>query len=320
MLNTIGTSLVLILPTGKNFMAHTHDHGSMDYNSAFAVGVALNVGFVIVEAAYGIMAGSLALLADAGHNLSDVLGLLLAWGANYLVKRSPTERRTYGWRKSSIIAALINAVILLFALGGIAWEAIRRFRAPVPAAGKTIIFVALVGVLINTATALLFLSGRKNDLNIRGAFLHMVADAGVSAGVVIAGIAILFTGKLWIDPAISLVITGIILFGTWGLLRDAFNMALDAVPRNIDPEAVRAYLLSLPGITGVHDMHIWAMSTTETALTVHLVKPDPKDDDALIEKASKELHDQFGIDHITLQWERRPSTNQCGDSCKIQVL
>jgi cobalt-zinc-cadmium efflux system protein len=208
----------------------------------------------------------------------------------------------------------------LFALGGIAWEAIRRFSAPVPAAGKTIIFVALVGVLINTATALLFLSGRKNDLNIRGAFLHMVADAGVSAGVVVAGIAILFTGKFWIDPAISLVITGIILFGTWGLLRDAFNMALDAVPRNINPEAVRAYLLSLPGITGVHDMHIWAMSTTETALTVHLVKPDPKDDDALIEKASKELYDQFGIDHITLQWERRPSTNQCGDSCKIQVL
>ena len=214
-------------------MAHNHNHGPMDYNLAFAVGVALNVGFVIVEVVYGIMAGSLALLADAGHNLSDVLGLLLAWGANYLVKRKPTGRRTYGWRKSSIIAALINAVVLLFALGGIAWEAIRRLSNPVPAAGKTIILVALVGVLINTATALLFLSGRKRDLNIRGAFLHMVADAGVSAGVVIAGIAILFTGRLWIDPAISLVITGIILFGTWGLLRDAFNMTLDAVPRGM---------------------------------------------------------------------------------------
>ena len=299
-------------------MAHDHHHRFMNYDRAFALGVALNVGFVIVEAAYGIMAGSLALLADAGHNLSDVLGLLLAWGANYLVKRKPTERRTYGWRKSSILVALINAVILLFALGGIAWEAIQRLGVPVPVAGRTIIFVALVGVLINTATALLFLSGRKSDLNIRGAFLHMAADAGVSAGVVIAGIAILFTGRLWIDPAISLVITGIILFSTWGLLRDAFDMALDAVPKDVDPEAVRTYLLDLPGVTGVHDMHIWAMSTTETALTVHLVKPDPEDDDALIEMASKELHDQFGIDHITLQWERIPSTNQCGDSCEIK--
>jgi cobalt-zinc-cadmium efflux system protein len=299
-------------------MAHDHDHGPTDYSRAFAFGVALNVGFVIVEAAYGIMAGSLALLADAGHNLSDVLGLLLAWGANYLVRRKPTERLTYGWRKSSILAALINAVILLVALGGIAWEAIQRFSDPVPVAGKTIIFVALVGVVINTATALLFLSGRKSDLNIRGAFLHMVADAGVSAGVVMAGVAILFTGMLWIDPAISLVITVIILFGTWRLFRDAFNMAMDAVPRDIDPEAVKAYLSSLPGITGVHDMHIWAMSTAETALTAHLIKPDPKDDDALIEKASKELHGQFGIDHITLQWERRPSLNQCGDSCEIE--
>lgn len=299
-------------------MAHNHDHSPTDYNRAFAFGVALNVGFVIVEAAYGIMAGSLALLADAGHNLSDVLGLLLAWGATYLVRRKPTERRTYGWRKSSILVALINAVILLVALGGIAWEAIQRFSAPVPVAGKTIIFVALVGVVINTVTALLFLSGRKSDLNIRGAFLHMVADAGVSAGVVIAGVAILFTGRLWIDPAVSLFITVIILFGTWGLFRDAFNMAMDAVPRDIDPEAVKAYLSSLPGITGVHDMHIWAMSTTETALTAHLIKPDPKDDDALIEKASKELHVHFGIDHTTLQWERRPSLDQCGDSCEIE--
>jgi len=299
-------------------MAHNHDHGSKDYSRAFALGVALNVGFVIVEAAYGIMSGSLALLADAGHNLSDVLGLLLAWGATYLVRRKPTERRTYGWRKSSILAALINAVILLVALGGIAWEAIQRFSAPVPVAGKTIIFVALVGVVINTATALLFLSGRKRDLNIRGAFLHMVADAGVSAGVVIAGAAILFTGRLWIDPAVSLMITVIILFGTWGLFRDAFNMAIDAVPKDIDPEAIRAYLSNLPGVIGVHDLHIWAMSTTETALTAHLIKPDPKDDDALIEKVSKELHDHFGIDHITLQWERRSSLDQCGDSCEIE--
>jgi cobalt-zinc-cadmium efflux system protein len=299
-------------------MAHDHHHKVINYDRAFAFGVALNVVFVIVEAAYGIMAGSLALLADAGHNLSDVLGLLLAWGANYLVRRKPTGRRTYGWRKSSILAALINAVILLVALGGIAGEAIRRLGAPVPVAGRTIIFVALVGVVINTATALLFLSGRNSDLNIRGAFLHMVADAGVSAGVVIAGVAILMTGRLWIDPAVSLVISAVILFGTWGLFQDAFNMAMDAVPRDIDPESVRAYLSSLPGVTGVHDMHIWAMSTTETALTAHLVKPDSEDDDALIETASKELHDHFGIDHITLQWERRPSTNQCGDTCEIE--
>jgi cobalt-zinc-cadmium efflux system protein len=297
-------------------MAHYHDHDSKDYNRAFAFGVALNVGFVVVEAAYGIIAGSLALLADAGHNLSDVLGLLLAWGANYLVRRKPTVRRTYGWRKSSILAALLNAAILLVALGGIAWEAIRRLDAPVPVAGKTIIFVALVGVVVNTVTALLFLPGRKIDLNIRGAFLHMVADAGVSGGVAVAGVAILATGILWIDPVISLVISVIILFGTWRLFRDAFNMAMDAVPKNIDPEAVRSYLSDLPGVIGVHDMHIWAMSTTEIALTVHLIKPDPKDDDTLIEKASKELHDQFGIDHVTLQWERRLSENQCGDACE----
>jgi cobalt-zinc-cadmium efflux system protein len=300
-------------------MAHNHHHGPANYNRAFAMGVVLNVGFVIVEAAFGIMAGSLALLADAGHNLSDVLGLFLAWGADYLVQRRPTERRTYGWRKSSILAALINAVVLLFVLGGITWDAILRFTAPVPVAGKTIIYVALVGVVINTATALLFLPGRKRDLNIRGAFLHMAADAGVSAGVVIAGIAILLTGKLWIDPVVSLVITVIILFGTWGLLRDAFNLAMDAVPKNIDPEAVRAYLSSLPGVFGVHDMHIWAMSTRETALTAHLVKPDPADDDALIAIASKALHDRFGIDHTTLQWERRPWLTQCGDSCEIET-
>lgn len=299
-------------------MEHHHHHGPANYNRAFAFGLVLNVGFVVVEAVFGIMAGSLALLADAGHNLSDVLGLFLAWGANYLVQRKPTERRTYGWRKSSILAALINAVILLFVLGGIAWDAILRFGAPVPVAGKTIIYVALVGVVINTATALLFLSGRKSDLNIRGAFLHMAADAGVSAGVVIAGVAILLTGKPWIDPAVSLVITVIILFGTWGLLRDAFNMAMDAVPKNIDPEAVRAYLSGLPGVFGVHDMHIWAMSTKETALTAHLVKPDPEDDDALIAIASRTLHDRFGIDHTTLQWERRPWLTQCQDACEIE--
>jgi cobalt-zinc-cadmium efflux system protein len=300
-------------------MSHNHDHSPSDYNRAFAIGVALNVIYIVVEATYGFLAGSLALLADAGHNLSDVLGLLLAWGANYLVQRKPTERHTYGWRKSTILAALTNAIILLVAMGGIAWEAVQRFSDPSPVAGKTVIIVAAIGVVINTATALLFLSGRKTDLNIRGAFLHMAADAGVSAGVVLAGVVILTTGWPWIDPVVSLTITAIILVGTWGLLRDSFNLALDAVPAGIDPEAVKTYLSDLPGVTGVHDLHIWAMSTSETALTVHLVKPDARDDDALIEQASRELHDRFGIEHITIQWERRPELDHCGSSCQINV-
>ena len=300
---------------------HSHDHGHshapVNYNRAFAIGVALNVVYIVVEATYGILADSLALLADAGHNLSDVLGLLLAWGANYLAQRKPTERHTYGWRKSTILAALTNAVILLVAMGGIAWEAVQRMSDPLPVAGKTIIIVAAIGVVINTATALLFLSGRKQDLNIRGAFMHMAADAGVSAGVVLAGVVILSTGWLWVDPAVSLIITAIILAGTWGLLRDSFNLALDAVPAGIDPEAVKSYLSDLPGVAGVHDLHIWAMSTSETALTVHLLKPDTGDDDTLIEQASRELHKRFGIEHITIQWERRPELNHCGGSCEI---
>jgi len=300
---------------------HSHDHGHShtpaDYNRAFAIGVALNVIYIVVEATYGVLAGSLALLADAGHNLSDVLGLLLAWGANYLVQRKPTKRHTYGWRKSTILAALTNAIILLVAMGGIAWEAMRRFNDPSPVAGKTVIIVAAIGVIINTATALLFLSGRKKDLNIRGAFLHMAADAGVSAGVVVAGVVILTAGWLWIDPVVSLIITAIIVAGTWGLLRDSFNLALDAVPAGIDPEGVKSYLGELPGVTGVHDLHIWAMSTSETALTVHLVKPDAGDDDTLIELASRELHERFGIEHITIQWERRSALDHCGGSCKI---
>jgi cobalt-zinc-cadmium efflux system protein len=301
-------------------MSHHHNnHSPSDYNRAFAIGVALNVIYIVVEATYGFLAGSLALLADAGHNLSDVLGLLLAWGANYLVQRKPTKRHTYGWRKSTILAALTNAIILLVAMGGIAWEAVRRFSDPSPVAGKTVIIVAAIGVVINTATALLFLSGRKTDLNIRGAFLHMAADAGVSAGVVLAGVVILTTGWPWIDPVVSLTITAIILVGTWGLLRDSFNLALDAVPAGIDPEAVKTYLSDLPGVTGVHDLHIWAMSTSETALTVHLVKPNARDDDALIEQASRELHDRFGIEHITIQWERRPELDHCGSSCQINV-
>ena len=294
---------------------HQHDH--TDYNRAFAIGVALNIGFIIVEIVFGLLADSLALLADAGHNLSDVLGLLLAWGASYMVKRRPTKRHTYGWRKSSILAALMNAIVLMTAIGAIAWEAIRRFSDPAPVGGQTIIIVAAIGVVINTATALLFISGRKHDLNIRGAFLHMAADAGVSAGVVVAGMIIIASGWMWIDPLVSIVIAVIILIGTWGLMRDAFNLALDAVPKGIDPQAVTDYLAGLPGVESVHDLHIWAMSTTETALTAHLVKPDSKNDDILIEKASRELHAQFGIEHVTLQWERWQELNHCGASCEV---
>jgi cobalt-zinc-cadmium efflux system protein len=301
-------------------MAHDHQHRHdehFDYNRAFAIGVALNVGFIIIEAVFGLLADSLALLADAGHNLSDVLGLLLAWGASYMVKRRPTQRHTYGWRKSSILAALMNAIVLMAAIGAIAWEAIRRFNHPAPVAGQTIIIVAAIGVVINTITAMLFISGRKHDLNIRGAFLHMAADAGVSAGVVVAGMLILVSGWMWMDPLVSLVIAVIILIGTWGLMRDAFNLALDAVPKGIDPLAVSEYLAGLSGVESVHDLHIWAMSTTETALTAHLVKPDSKDDDMLIDKASKELHERFGIDHITLQWERWQELNHCEGSCEV---
>lgn len=286
-------------------MVHAHSHNPRNYNRAFAIGVALNMAFVILEATIGIMADSLALLADAGHNLSDVLGLLLAWGASILTQRQPTERRTYGLRKSTILAALFNAVILLAAVGGMAWEALRRFNDPAEVAGSTVIIVASLGFVINGATALLFVAGRKGDLNIRGAFLHMVADAAVSVGVAAAGVAMLFTGRPWIDPAVSLVIAVVILVGTWRLLKASLNLAMDAVPEGIDPRAVNSFLKDLPGVQAVHDLHIWGMSTTETALTAHLVKPQAQDDDEIIERASKELHDRFGIDHTTLQWERQ---------------
>lgn len=290
-------------------MAHTHDHhghhhGPKSYNRNFAWAVALNLGFVIIEVAYGLKADSLALLADAGHNLSDVLGLLLAWGASHLGRREASERRTYGLQKSTILAALFNALFLLVAVGAIAWEAIERFTVPSLVAGTTVIVVAGIGVIINVATMLLFVAGRREDLNIRGAFLHMAADAGVSLGVVVAGIAIVLTGQAWIDPAVSLLVAGAILVGTWSLLRDSVDLALDAVPRGVDPAAIEAYFNSLPGVEATHDLHIWGLSTTRTALTAHLVKPDPKDDDLLIEQASRKLRDEYGINHVTLQWER----------------
>lgn len=293
-------------------MAHQHEHGPATFNRAFAVGVALNSAFIVIEVIFGLLANSLALISDAGHNLSDVLGLLLAWGATKLVQRRPSARRTYGLRRSSILVALVNAVVLLVAIGGVTWEAILRFGDPAQVAGKTVIWVAAVGVVINGVTALLFMSGSKGDLNIRGAFLHMAADAGLSLGVVVAGIVILATGWQWIDPAASLVIAAVILIGTWGLLRDSVNLALDAVPENIDMDAVASYLGNLPAVTDVHDLHVWGMSTTETALTAHLVVPDRSAGDALLARVYHELHERFEIAHATLQIEEGDPAYPCG--------
>lgn len=291
--------------------SHSHDRSGGNYNRAFIISVALNTGFVIIEAVYGIRANSLALLADAGHNLSDVLGLLLAWGASTLSRRLPTPHRTYGLRRSSILAALFNASFLLVVSGGIGWEAIQRFREPSSVAGVTIITVAAIGIVINTVSALMFLSGRKNDLNIRGAFLHLVADAAVSVGVVLAGIAIISTGWLWFDPAVSLIVTVVIVAGTWQLFRESLNLITDAVPAGIEPLAVRTYLSELPGVSSVHDLHIWAMSTTETALTVHLVMPSGYPGDAFLARLVGELHDNFGIEHPTIQIETGDPSYSC---------
>lgn len=286
-------------------MGHGHTHGVPSYGRAFAIGVGLNLAFVAVETFYGIKAQSIALIADAGHNLSDVLGLVLAWGAAILARRLPTARRTYGMRRSSILAALGNAVLLLVAVGAISWEAVRRLGHPAAVSPTIVVWVAMVGILINTATALLFLRGRKRDLNIEGAFLHMAADAGVSAGVVIAGLAIAVTGWLWLDPAISLLIALVILVGTWRLLRDSVNLAIDAVPEGVDPGSVKGYLSGLPGVTEVHDLHIWGLSTTEVALTAHLVRNVDDNDDALLATTARELHERFGIEHSTFQLERQ---------------
>jgi cobalt-zinc-cadmium efflux system protein len=287
-----------------------HLHASCGYDRAFAVGVALNLGFVVIEGFFGLLAQSLALVADAGHNLSDVFGLLLAWGGAVLTQRRPTYHRTYGLKKSSIMAALVNAMIILVAVGAIAWEAVRRFGDPQPVAETIVIVVAAIGVVVNGATALLFMSGRRRDINIRGAFVHMAADAAVSLGVVGAALLMSATGWLWLDPAMSLLIVLIIAVGTWDLLQESLNMALDAVPSGVDREAVEGFLAGLPGVTEVHDVHIWAMSTTETALTVHLVRPGAGTDDGFLAEASKTLHERFAIAHATFQIEN-------GDTCHL---
>jgi len=290
---------------------HGHGHAPASFGRAFAIGVGLNLAFVVLEATWGVISHSLSLLADAGHNLSDVLGLLLAWGAAVLARRVPTERRTYGLRRSTTLAALFNAVLLLAGVGAIAWEAIGRFRDPAPVAAGTMVWVAAVGIAVNTATALLFMRGRKSDLNLRGAFLHMAADAAVSLGVVVAGAVILATGWRWLDPAVSLLISVVILVGTSGLLLDSFNLALDAVPPGIRVADVRRYLEGLPQVCEVHDLHIWGMSTTETAMTAHLVMPNRQPDDCFFRDAAREMQVRFGIEHVTLQVENGDPDTPC---------
>ena len=280
-----------------------HSHAPASFGTAFAIGIGLNVVFVIVEVLFGLVSNSVALLADAGHNISDVLGLVVAWVASELAKRAPSARYTYGLRGSSILAALFNSMFLLVAVGAIGWEALQRTYHPEPVQGGTVVVVAAVGIFVNGITAWLFASGRKSDLNIRGAYLHMAADAAVSAGVVIAGLVIIYSGWQWLDPAISLVIVVVILAGTWSLLRDTVAMALGAVPPGIDPSAVRNQLRAMPGVTGLHDLHIWPMSTTETALTVHLVMPGGHPGDRFLMEAAAELREHFRIGHATLQIE-----------------
>jgi cobalt-zinc-cadmium efflux system protein len=298
-------------PARGHAHGHGHAHAPAQFDRAFAIGITLNLAFVAVEAAYGWLANSLALLADAGHNLGDVLGLALAWVATMLVRRLPTARRTYGLRRSTILAALANALLLLVAVAGIAWEAVTRLAHPEAVASGTVVAVAAAGIAVNGITAWLFSRGAQGDINVRGAFLHMAADAAVSAGVVAAALTMRATGWLWLDPAASLVVAAVITVATWGLLRDSVNLALDAVPAHIDPAAVTAYLAGLPGVSAVHHLHIWGMSTTHVALTVHLVKPDAHVDDALLAEIGRELHARFGIDHATVQLELGDAAHAC---------
>jgi len=294
---------------------HGHAHGqpaaTADFGRAFAIGIGLNLAYVIAEAGYGLAAGSLALLADAGHNLGDVLGLGLSWGAAMLGRRGPSTRFTYGFRSSTILAALANALILLVVTGGIAWEALWRLSHPVAVAGGLVALVAAIGIAVNGATALLFARGRGADLNIRSAFAHMAADALIALGVVAAGVAIMSTGWHWLDPAVGLVVSATIVYGTWDLVRQALSLALDAVPQGVDADAVRAHLLAQPGVAALHDLHIWGMSTTETALTCHLVMPGGHPGDAALSRVAHELEHRFGIHHATIQIEIGDSDAVC---------
>lgn len=288
-----------------------HHHGPASYNRAFGAGIALNIGFVLIESFYGWQAHSLALLADAGHNLSDVLGLILAWGAIWMSRLRPDDRHTYGWQRASIMAALINALILLFAMGSMAWEAIHRFSDPALIQGQTVMLVAATGVLVNGVTAWLFVSGSEGDINIRGAFMHMAGDALVSLGVVVAGGVYLYTGWTWLDPLLSLVIAALVIAGTWSLFSHSLHLAFDGVPHSVELPAVREHLAALPGVSEVHDLHVWAMGSSETALTAHLVMPSGHPGDVFIAKVVEDLHDEFDIDHATLQIELGDTAQPC---------
>ncbi len=281
---------------------HSHNH-AVNYGRAFAIGIALNVLFVVFETIFGWQADSLALLSDAGHNLSDVLGLLVAYGGLYLARLRPNQKHTYGLGRATILAALFNAMVLLIAIGGIVWEAVGRFRHPVPIQGGIVMLVAAIGVVINGITAWLFMSGNKTDLNLRGAFLHMAADVLVSFGVVIAGAMFIWTGWSWLDPAISLVIAVVILWSTWDLLRQALHLSLDGVPGSVTLDKVKNYLVAQPNVIEVHDLHVWAMSTSEIALTVHLVMRDRHPGNEFLCRIAEELHDNFTIGHVTIQIE-----------------
>jgi cobalt-zinc-cadmium efflux system protein len=290
---------------------HHHHHATPDYTRAFAVGVVLNIIFVVIEVVYGVMADSLALITDAGHNLSDVMGLLLAWGASYLAGKRPSLRRTYGYSRATILASMFSGLLLLAAVVVISWEAVNRFFTPTEPAGQTIMIVAGIGVLINSITAWFFVSGKDHDLNIRGAYLHMAADALVSLGVVVSGFVIWKFGLKWFDPLSSLLIAAVIFWSTWGLLRDSLNLAIDAVPRDLDPKEVRNWLNSQTGVEGLHDLHIWPMSTTETALTAHLLMPEPPADDEFLHHLASQLQERFGIAHATFQIERGDQEHPC---------
>lgn len=298
-------------------MPHDHDHGEHAHDAdtkgrAFGIGIAANLTFVAIEATYGVLSHSMALVADAGHNLSDVLSLALSWGAVALARRKPTRRRTYGLRGTTMLASLANAVALLFVAGAIAWESVRRLFAPEPVAGKTVMIVAAIGIVVNAGSALPFLRSSRKDVNVRSALLHLLSDAAVSVGVVIAGGLMILTGWRWLDPVVSIVLTLVVLGATWSLLRHSLDLVLAAVPPGIDPEAVHAYLSAQPGVKAVHDLHIWAMSTTETALTAHVVMKWPDCAPEFLGDLPRELHERFDIDHATVQLE----PDDAADGCK----
>jgi len=293
---------------------HHHHHAKPDYNRAFAIGVSLNVLFVVIEVSFGVLANSLVLITDAWHNLSDVMGLCLAWGGIYLAGKQPSIRRTYGYSRATILASMFSGLLLLAAVALISWEAVKRLLEPSEPVGQTIMVVAGIGVVINSVTAWFFVSGKDHDLNIRGAYLHMAADALVSLGVVVSGFVIWKFGLKWFDPMSSLVIAAVILWSTWDLLRDSLNLAVDAVPRELDPKEVRKWLSDQPGVVGMHDLHIWPLSTTETALTAHLLMPVPPPDDEFLHDLAQQLNERFKISHATFQVERGDEDRSCQQS------